>query len=128
MAEGQGGEKTEDPTPKKIKDSRKEGQIPRSNDFGGWFGVLALTMMAPAGVHYLLTSMGSGLTRLDDTEMDELAILTYLGEMSWEAIKICAPVVLLLGLINVAAQFAQVRWTPQETQIRLEETEPHRRD
>lgn len=124
MAEGQGGEKTEDPTPKRIKDSRKEGQIPRSNDFGGWFGVLALTMMAPAGLHYLLTSLGSGLTRLDDTEMDKLAMLTYLAEMSWEAVKICAPVVLLLGLINVAAQFAQVRWTPKKLKFDWKKLNP----
>ena len=124
MAEGQGGEKTEEPTPKKIKDSRKEGQIPRSNDFGGWFGVLALTAMAPLGVHYLLTNMGAGFTKLDDTEMDQLAMLTYLSDMSWEAIKICAPVVLFLGLINVAAQFAQVRWTPKKLKFDWKKLNP----
>ncbi|KAF0248617.1 MAG: Flagellar biosynthetic protein FlhB, partial [bacterium] len=32
MAEGQGGEKTEQPTSKKLKDARKKGNIAKSKD------------------------------------------------------------------------------------------------
>lgn len=32
--EGEGGEKTEDATPKKLEDARKEGQVAKSQDIG----------------------------------------------------------------------------------------------
>ena len=34
MSEGSGGEKTEQPTPKKLQDAAKKGQIARSKDLG----------------------------------------------------------------------------------------------
>ena len=40
MAEdGPGGEKTEKPTPQRLKKARKEGQIPRTPELGTWLGV-----------------------------------------------------------------------------------------
>lgn len=124
MAEGQGGEKTEDPTPKKIKDSRKEGQIPRSNDFGGWLGILALTFIAPVGIHTLIGTLGHGFTLLDDVHDDPVALMTVLGTQAREAIMVVAPLVLLLGVINVVAQFAQVRWTPKKIKFNWKKLEP----
>ena len=35
-------EKTEAPTAKKKKESRKEGQVPRTQELGGWVTLLAL--------------------------------------------------------------------------------------
>ncbi|HSF27039.1 MAG TPA: EscU/YscU/HrcU family type III secretion system export apparatus switch protein [Actinomycetes bacterium] len=42
-----GGEKTEKPTPKKLKDARKEGQVRRTPDVGAWAGILAAVMIFP---------------------------------------------------------------------------------
>ena len=47
MSGGAQGEKTEAPTPKKLKDARKEGQVGRSNDLGAWLGVAAAAMVLP---------------------------------------------------------------------------------
>ena len=41
-------EKTEAPTAKKKKESRTEGQVPRTQEFGGWLTLLALLAGAPA--------------------------------------------------------------------------------
>lgn len=42
------GEKTEKPTPKKKKQSRKEGQVARTPELGGWASVLLLGFAMPA--------------------------------------------------------------------------------
>ena len=40
-------EKTEQPTPQKLKKAKREGQIGRSQDVGAWFGMLAASIMLP---------------------------------------------------------------------------------
>jgi flagellar biosynthesis protein FlhB len=43
-------ERTEKPTPKKIKESRKEGQVPRTPEFGAWAAMLAFGVL----MHWLV--------------------------------------------------------------------------
>lgn len=47
MSKDSGGEKTEKPTPKKLKEARKEGQVPRTPDLGAWASVLVLALALP---------------------------------------------------------------------------------
>jgi flagellar biosynthetic protein FlhB len=46
-ADGPGGEKTEKPTPQRLKKARKEGQIPRTQELGTWLGVAAASALLP---------------------------------------------------------------------------------
>lgn len=41
------GEKTEKPTPKKLSEARKEGQVARTPDLGAWLAMLAATYLVP---------------------------------------------------------------------------------
>ena len=43
--EGQGGEKTEPATEKKLQDARKEGQVAKSREIGNGLGLLALFLV-----------------------------------------------------------------------------------
>jgi flagellar biosynthetic protein FlhB len=45
--DGPGGEKTEKPTPQRLKKARKEGQIPRTQELGTWLGVAAASLLLP---------------------------------------------------------------------------------
>ena len=45
--DGPGGEKTEKPTPQRLKKARKEGQIPRTQELGTWLGVAAASFLLP---------------------------------------------------------------------------------
>ena len=45
--DGPGGEKTEKPTPKRLKEARKEGQIPRTQELGTWAGVAVASALLP---------------------------------------------------------------------------------
>ena len=43
--DGPGGEKTEEPTSKKLDDARKEGQVAKSKEIGNAFSLLALFLV-----------------------------------------------------------------------------------
>lgn len=45
--DGPGGEKTEKPTPQKLKKARKEGQVARTQELGTWAGVAAASVLLP---------------------------------------------------------------------------------
>ncbi len=42
-----GGEKTEKPTPKRLKEARDEGRVARTPDIGAWVAMLAATVIVP---------------------------------------------------------------------------------
>ena len=48
--DGPGGEKTEKPTPQRLKKARKEGQIPRTQELGTWAGAAAASALLPTGM------------------------------------------------------------------------------
>ncbi|CAM3339182.1 EscU/YscU/HrcU family type III secretion system export apparatus switch protein [Nocardioides dubius] len=43
----EGGEKTEKPTERKRKESRKEGQVPRTQELGGWGSLMLVVLLLP---------------------------------------------------------------------------------
>ena len=57
--EGPGGEKTEDPTAKKLEDARKEGQVAKSKEIANAFGLLALFLL----MKIYVGNMGISLTQ-----------------------------------------------------------------
>lgn len=104
-----GGEKTEKPTPKKRKESRKEGQVPRTQDIGAWTTVLVLGMALPSLLGRELAALQELLVLcLSATERPETgAAIELLGRGLWHS----GLVVLLLGagamVIGVAGALGQ---------------------
>src|SRR5918993_323132 len=45
--DGPGGEKTEKPTPQRLKKARKDGQIPRTQELGTWLGAATASVLLP---------------------------------------------------------------------------------
>ena len=78
MAESDSGEKTEQPTAKKLTDARKKGQIARSKDLG--------TMFVLVGSACALLLMGSSLAEALSTVMKRLFSLTRQEAMDVNAI------------------------------------------
>ena len=97
-------ERTEQPTPKRLEEARKEGQVPRSTELSA----AAVILTVGAGLHFLGGYLGGqmhGLMRASlalsrEQSVDEsLAVATLYSEM-YHALVACAP---LLGLTLVAA-------------------------
>ncbi len=104
-------EKTEEPTPKKIEDSRKEGNVPKSQDTSGvitlFFAILSILMlfdfMGDRLFHlsrYLFSLQGMALTQ---TNLIDIAF-TMMMEFLIIALPL-ALVVAISGIIGGLAQF-----------------------
>ena len=76
-------EKTEAPTAKKKKESRKEGQVPRTQELGGWSTLLAFGMLLDfaAGRELTLDEGADGPVRSGSVEdPDQDKALALLGD------------------------------------------------
>ena len=107
--DGPGGEKTEKPTPKRLKEARKEGQIPRTQELGTWAGVAVASFLLPmlAGnamdeVGRLFVQVGSVI---GDAQVERVGPL--LRQALWAFLATVLPVGLALMLVGVTASAAQ---------------------
>ena len=58
------GDKTEAPTPKKKKDTRKKGQVAKSQDLAPWLALLVGTYVLPLTVGGLARAMSTSLAEV----------------------------------------------------------------
>ena len=84
--EGPGGEKTEEPTSKKLSDARKEGQVAKSKEIANATGLIALFLILKFGLGFI----GNGF----------LEIFSYIYNKIPEAIKMAN------GYVPVNAYYA----------------------
>ncbi len=111
---GDKSQKTEKPTPKKIKDSRKKGQVGKSQEVSAWATTFAMTLLLPwtfsRAQDLLLGLVGqmSGLITAPDTAL----VLALLGEGMKGAVIAVAPMAVGLMALGVLANLAQVGLVP----------------
>ncbi len=105
MAESDdGGERTEDPTPKKIEDARKEGQIARSKELGTMFvlvgGAVAMLMTG----HSLVDALSRVMARLFSlTQQETHDIHASFQVLSRAIVTIAQPLLRIIFIITFAA-------------------------
>jgi len=104
MAESDSGEKTEEPTAKKLTDARKKGQIARSKDLGTMFvlvGSAVAMMLMGNSLVQALSLMMKRLFSLNRREtMDVNALLNVIGN---SATLVITPMLWIFFIIIVAA-------------------------
>ncbi|WP_369136729.1 EscU/YscU/HrcU family type III secretion system export apparatus switch protein [Modestobacter versicolor] len=107
--DGPGGEKTEKPTPQKLKKARKEGQIPRTQELGTWLGAAAASVLLPmlAGnafdaVRQLFVQVG-----VIANDPQPAALSRLLGEALVVFLTTMLPMALAMMLIGTLASAAQ---------------------
>lgn len=102
-------EKTEKPTPKKLKDSRKEGQVARTPELGAWASILVVAMclewLTSRGFTSIQTLFSHTLVSIE-TATEESA-LALLGEGFQLALVLSVALGLLVLLVAVAGALAQ---------------------
>lgn len=118
--EGPGGEKTEEATPKKLSDARKEGQVAKSREIANGMGLLALFLILKILIGYIGTSflevfseiynkIPSAVTMYQGNvpEYDFIQILNYgLVRM----LLIVGPVFAVGFLVAFLSDLVQVKW------------------
>ncbi len=103
-------EKTEEPTPKKIEDARKEGNVPKSQDTSGvitlFVAILAVLMLFPFIAKHMLLLFQYYFslvgTPLDKLFMLDIAIVTFR-----EVLIMVLPLALAVAVAGVIASLAQ---------------------
>jgi flagellar biosynthetic protein FlhB len=107
--DGPGGEKTEKPTPQRLKKARKEGQIPRTQELGTWLGIAAASALLPMlvgnafdAVQQMFVHVGRVVRK---PEIDTVTAL--LGEALMTFLTTLLPTAIGLMLVGVAASASQ---------------------
>ena len=103
------GEKTEKPTPKRLKQARKDGQVPRTPEFGGWLGLLVVALaMGPLldrELEALRTLMAAHLRAGEDPSPSlALGLLVEAAGHTLLAVLVLGAMVLATGVLAALAQ------------------------
>lgn len=120
--DGPGGEKTEEPTSKKLEDARKEGQVAKSKEIGNAFGILALFLI----LKIYIGSMGTRFLELFSAVYGQIpsistlysgnlpiaALQVLIRSMMLQMIIIVAPIFLVGVVVAFVCDVAQVKWRP----------------
>lgn len=111
MAEGDDGEKTEEPTRKKIEDALKRGDVAKSQDLSVWFGLAATTLVISAFGEQAVTGLARPLVRFlqspDAIHADGHSLITMTGGLGIAVAGALALPMLLLMLAALAGNLVQ---------------------
>lgn len=120
--DGPGGEKTEEPTSKKLEDARKEGQVAKSKEIGNAFSLLALFLvlklyLGTMGTHFLevfsaVYGQIPDVVKMYNGDLAVAAIHVLIRSMMLQILVIIAPILLIGVAIAFICDVAQVKWKP----------------
>jgi flagellar biosynthesis protein FlhB len=103
------GEKTEKPTPQKLKKAKQEGQIGRTQDIGAWVGMLAATIVLPRTLSKTMDHSREMLAKVPDViaDPDPQVAMGILKDGLMSAAWAVLPLALTMMAVGVAAAGAQ---------------------
>ena len=120
FADGPGGEKTEQPTSKKLSDARKKGQVAKSREIANAFGLLALFLLIKLWAGKMGTQFLE-IFSLTYNKMPELVTFwngylpaqdmkVMFQNMMLRVMIILAPVLIVALVVGFASDIWQVKW------------------
>jgi len=120
--EGEGGEKTEPATEKKLSDARKEGQVAKSRELANGLGILSLFLVLKFWVGQMGTQFINVFSniygRISDTVvfwqgfMPENDTKIVYRQMIIQSVIIMLPVLLVGFIVAFVSDVVQVGWKP----------------
>lgn len=129
----QHGERTEKPTPKRVKDARERGQIARSRDLSAAVSLavatLALAWFGGAMITAVAARIAAGLTSLSDWAHESVSPMHVIDQLWADAgllARVSGPPAIVAGVASVVASVAQVGWgwSPKAIQVTWERLSP----
>jgi flagellar biosynthetic protein FlhB len=107
--DGPGGEKTEKPTPQRLKKARKEGQIPRTQELGTWLGMAAASVLLPMIASKGFAEVQTLFLQIKavSAKPETAAIAALLGQALTAFLTTVLPLALALMAVGVLASAAQ---------------------
>jgi flagellar biosynthetic protein FlhB len=130
MSEDTGQEKTEEPSAKRLKESREKGQVPRSKELN----TMMLLMGSAAGFLFMgdsvlggiKTIMQSGLSIENAQEINPQAILQIFSDTALQSLFIIAPLFLLFTVVVLLTPLGIGGWSfsMKAVSFKLEKIDP----
>ena len=126
--DGPGGEKTEQPTAKKLQDARKNGQVAKSKEITNGTGLLGFFLvlkifMGRMGIDFLesfssIYNMIPDIAKLIGGTVPERGIVRLLRVAIYKMAEIVLPVLLIGFVIAFLSNYVQVKWKPTTKPLR----------
>ena len=120
--DGPGGEKTEEPTAKKLSDARKEGQVAKSKEIGNAFVMLSLFLMMKLylgiignrfiGCFHSVYGHFADTIRMYDGQVPSASIQALIRGMMLQIGIIVLPVFAVGVVVVFICDIVQVKWRP----------------
>ncbi len=115
MAESSGQEKTEQPTAKRLQDSRDKGQVARSRELNTMLvmlvGAAGLILMGKNILEDLAAIFADALTISRETLFDDTTLLNTFIDMVIDSILLLVPFLILMVIVAVLAPLLVSGWT-----------------
>ena len=118
--DGPGGEKTEEPTSKKLEDARKEGQVAKSKEVTSAFEMLAAFLMLRFFVEYIGTVFVGNIynlysripeyAKLYDGHVQEQTFRMLFVSSLIRILQVIAPFLIVGFLVAFITNLLQVKW------------------
>lgn len=115
FANDEGGDKTEEPTAKKIEDSRKEGQVAKSKEISSAASLLALFVCLKIFISFvsqrflaLFPEYWDKMDELANGELNTITIWQLMLEVILSMLIICAPFMVIALIIAFLSQKLQI--------------------
>ena len=120
--DGPGGEKTEEPTAKKLSDARKDGQVAKSKDLSSsvllLVSFLVLKNMVSSMGNSFISCFRENYTRIGDFftaqngEFDSFFTVQLLRAASLDMLLMLLPFFAVGVVVAIVIEIVQVRWRP----------------
>ena len=115
--DGEGGEKTESATPKKLEDARKKGQVAKSMDAITAVSLLVFFFLLKLLMAFLGSQFKDGFAlffgKISDVTKDEFNLqmaCAILQQLIQKITIICLPFLLSTFIVAFAVNIVQVKW------------------
>lgn len=125
------GERTEEPTQRRLSEARERGQVAKSQDFAAAMSLLGATVLVVIFGADVVRVFGVIMNRVlaGDTPGDPLRVESVVPAAQWaytQAAVTVAPMILLIFIIAYLANFVQVGWllTAKPLQPKLNRISP----
>jgi flagellar biosynthetic protein FlhB len=129
----QTGERTEQPTAKRVKDARERGQVARSADLSGAIALVGITLalawlgtdVAAATADRLMNGL-NGIADLARHDVGVNALTTLFWEDAWLLGRLAGPLALIAMAASLLTSVAQVGWSfsPKALHLNWERLSP----
>ncbi|MEC9465073.1 MAG: EscU/YscU/HrcU family type III secretion system export apparatus switch protein [Myxococcota bacterium] len=112
MSDGGTGEKTEEPTPERLRKLRKDGNIPKSQDITSAISFLVVFCVLAGSMPFITDEFSQlvqvALAAAQSNEAEGIIANRILVEGLWTLTKTCAPVLAAAFILGTALNIAQV--------------------